>query len=80
MEPVTIAIASALASGITEVLKRTRGLNFLDGRYEITAIVIAVVISVVGGLDILQGVIAGLTALGLYDVTTRGIEGAKKLM
>ena len=71
MEPLTIIAVSAVTTGLVEVVKRTRGFDFLKDRYEITALVIALGISTLGGLDILSGIIAGLTSQGIYNTVAK---------
>lgn len=64
-----------LTLGLLEVLKRSKKVNtLLEGYWEIVAIALSVVLALAGGLDVLSGVVAGLTSMGLYDATARGVE------
>lgn len=76
----TVLGAIPLVTGIVEVLKRTKGLAFLDGRYEITALVIAVVIALVGNLGLVNGILIGLSSMGLYDGVSTGVEKVRTLL
>lgn len=74
MQSITIVSVSMLVTGLIEVLKRTKGLSFLEGRFDLVALILAIVISLAGGLDIVSGLIAGLTAQGFYDTVKKNAE------
>ena len=76
MELSIITIAP-ITTALVEVIKRTKGLSFLDGWYELLSLGIAVSLSIIGGLDILSGLVAGLAGMGLYDSVSKGITVVK---
>jgi hypothetical protein len=77
IQGLTIFTVSGIVTALVEALKRTKGLEFLEGRYDIVAIVLAMIISLLGGLDVFSGLIAGLSAMGLYDATVQRITGER---
>jgi len=58
-----------IVAAITEAIKRFSALN---SRFvPVLAIVVGVVVAYIQGLDLLLGVVVGLTSSGLYDLTAK---------
>jgi len=70
----------ALIVGLTEVGKRV---GFVDNKYApLLAVVIGAAVGLTGGVsveNVLTGVVAGLTAAGLWDTAKSGLTAAKEL-
>lgn len=78
MEVLSVATLAAITTGLVEVLKRTRGVSrFIEGRYELVAIVVSLIIGLAGGLDWLSSLLAALSSMGLYNIADRGVEELK---
>ncbi len=81
MEPISIVTVAAVTVGLVEVLKRTAGVDkVVEGRVEITALLISVVLGYFYGLDILSGILAGLSSMGLYDAGSESIAKVRSIL
>lgn len=73
MEPLTIVVLGAIVTGLVQVIKSTRGISgFVEGREQVLVLILSVGIGLAYGLDVLSGIIAGLSSMGLYDTTKAG--------
>ena len=69
-EPMNLVAIGAVVAGIIQVLRLTRGISeHARGREQFLALVLGVVFAVITDFSFLEGIIVGLSAMGLYDTT-----------
>ena len=62
-----ITVLVSLVTGLTEAVKRTFGDNLKERVVPVVAIILGVLLSILAGRGILDGVVVGLMSMGLYS-------------
>lgn len=65
---------SIITSVLVEVIKKTPLNRFVENWLQVIAIIISAIFAVIYGYSVVEGIIAGFAAMGLYDITKFGIN------
>ena len=77
MNPTEITAVAAVTSAIVEIVKRSKLGDILSGWLELLALVIGVVTALIFNLGVVDGIIAALMAMGVYDSIKSGVNKIK---
>ena len=73
-----ILIVTAITTGLTQIIKNPLGSRF-ERWGQLSSLVIAVVLGVLVGLTVVEGLMAGLASQGLFDTTKFGVKKIRRL-
>lgn len=68
---------SVITGILTEVIKRSPLGGKLSDWMQVIALIISAVLAVIYGYSVIEGLVAGFTAMGLYDTAKLGVSRLK---